>query len=405
MQSNMFLKVLWEQKVKAKFKIMNNGTQHHIRNNSFADWQEGEATAPTIGKICRLDENTERCKRDTERPPTICTRYDASNSILKCQFLPKLNVKDGVQYDKKATKTERDFYKSLSKVASKHNITSFSTANFPYPYNISLGMWDMQTKLKENILNWDVLCLARNKNKSFLAITEYSYIETGLYYIPVIPLFKMLKDPLRKRNAHLLLSVFSYLYNVANIPYYRDESSYLSYLYMIHWELAENDEEEEANSMTELLKAEIVGDIMLQKLGNTKNLELFEKRLNCFKIQDEFDQECWIMASKFFALFLEYPTATIFRNSIISESDHPYDDDDRIIRMDQYISFVSDFKGLLYENIKESVNNEFNECSDIEVPTIFKPIDGSRIKGNTLEFEKSFFDLLIDLCSLFMNIK
>ncbi|WP_108160051.1 hypothetical protein [Sphingobacterium faecium] len=351
-----------------------------------------------------MDANTERCKRDSERQTAISTSFDASNSFLKCQFLPKLNAKEGLQFDYKAKRTVRDFYKSLTKTASKFNINPLSTINYPFPYNISLGIWDMQTKLKENVADWENLHIAQSKRKTYLASKQVHYTGSSLYYIPVIPLYKMIKDPERKRNARLLLSVFSYLHSIANVPYYRNESSYLYYHYEMHREWVEQDEEEEEDAMGDIVKAEIIGDSILKKLQNPFNLNVFEQRLRLFNKVDDFDRDCWMIANEAYALYNAYPKESIFRNSLIPEI-NPYDDDERIIRMDQYISFYAEDKGWLYNNIKETVNNEFNECSQIEVPTIFTPIDGSRIAGYTLDFEKRFFNLLCDLCTLLYDYK
>src|SRR5690606_29046326 len=132
-------------------------------------------------------------------------------------------------------------------------------------------------------------------------------------YIPVIPLFLMLKDPKRKKIAHLLLSVFSYLYRIANVPYYRDDGTYLGGHYEMHKEWMEQEETDESYK-SELGIAEYTGDKMEQKLRNATHLKLFEQRLGDFKSRDAFDSECWHVACNAFALYTEYPTASIFRN-------------------------------------------------------------------------------------------
>ena len=124
-----------------------------------------------------------------------------------------------------------------------------------------------------------------------------------MYYIPVVPLFKMLKDPKRKKTAQLLLSVCSYLYHIAQIPYYRQEESYLYWLYEMMNDWVEQDEEtEETESYkSELRNAEYIGDRIEQKLFNRTNLKVFEQRLNRFKSVDMFDKECWQVACNAFA--------------------------------------------------------------------------------------------------------
>ena len=154
----------------------------------------------------------------------------------------------------------------------------------------------------------------------------------------------------------------------------------------------------------ELRKAETIGDRIEQKLYNRINLQLFEQRLNGFKIRDDFDMACHKMACNAFALYKEYPTASVFRNA--PEQDHDTDDyDHEIIGMEKYISFVSNTKGWLYESLVDCINNEFNEYGAIEEPTIFKRFDGNEITANNLDFENRLFALLEDLGGLLYEYK
>ena len=52
-----------------------------------------------------------------------------------------------------------------------------------------------------------------------------------LYFVPVMPLFRLLRMQGQKSCAELLLSAFGYLYHTVRIPYYRDPSSYMHYHY------------------------------------------------------------------------------------------------------------------------------------------------------------------------------
>ena len=218
----------------------------------------------------------------------------------------------------------------------------------------------------------------------------------------------MLKDPKREKTAQLLISVCSYLYHIANIPYYRQEESYLYWLYEMMNDWVEQDEEtEEAEAYKrELRNAEYIGDKIEQKLFNRINLKVFEQRLNRFKSVDPFDRECWQVACNAFALYTEYPNVTIFRNATLPEKDPCNDDyENEIIGMEKYISFIADTKGWLYENLSDTINNEFNEYGAMEEPTISKRFDGSEIPTANLDFENRLFAVLDDLCTLLDDYK
>ena len=383
---------------------MNYATQHHIGNYQHTRTETTTAIAPTVGRVCQLDAKTKGCKPSAERQAEIRTNSNATNGILKCTFLPKLKTAQSVQA---CQETERDFHKSLSKLAEHHSIEPMQTQDFEFPYNIVLSMWDMETKVKRTNSNWDGFRLVKDSRKTYFIGEERYNTGTTLYYIPVVPLFKMLKDPKRKKTAQLLLSVCSYLYHIAQIPYYRQEESYLYWLYEMMNDWVEQDEEtEETESYkSELRNAEYIGDRIEQKLFNRTNLKVFEQRLNRFKSVDMFDKECWQVACNAFALCTEYPNTTIFSNATLPEKD-PYDDDENeVIGMEKYISFIADTKGWLYESLSDTINNEFNEYGAMEEPTISKRFDGSEIPTANLDFENRLFGLLNDLSGILYKYK
>ena len=383
---------------------MNYATQHHIGNYQHTRTETTTAIAPTVGRVRQLDAKTKRCKPSAERQTEIRTDSNATNGFLKCTFLPKLKTAQSVQA---CQKTERDFYKSLSKLAKHYRIEPMQTNRFKFPYNITLAMWDMENKVKRTNSNWDGFRLVKDSRKTYFIGEERYNTGTTLYYIPVVPLFKMLKDPKRKKTAQLLLSVCSYLYHIAQIQYYRQEESYLYWLYEMMNDWVEQDEEtEETESYkSELRNAEYIGDRIEQKLFNRTNLKVFEQRLNRFKSVDMFDKECWQVACNAFALCTEYPNATIFRNATLPEKD-PYDNDENeIIGMEKYISFIADTRGWLYESLSDTINNEFNEYGAMEEPTISKQFDGSEIPTANLDFENRLFGLLNDLSGILYKYK
>ena len=383
---------------------MNYATQHYIGNNQNTRTETPTSITPTVGRVLQLDAKTKGCKPSAERQAEVRTDSNATNGILKCTFLPKLKTAKSVQA---CQKTERDFHKSLSKLAEHHSIEPMQTQDFEFPYNIVLSMWDMETKVKRTNINWEGFKLIQDSKKTYFTSEERYNTGTTLYYIPVVPLFQILKDQKRKKTAQLLLSVCSYLYHIAQIPYYRQEESYLYWLYEMMNDWVEQDEEtaETETNKRELRNAEYIGDKVEQKLFNLINLKVFEKRLNRFKSVDTFDSECWKIARNAFALYTEYPSENVFRNATLPEKD-PYDNDENeIIGMEKYISFIADTKGWLYESLSDTINNEFNEYGAMEEPTISKQFDGSEIPTANLDFENRLFDLLNDLSGLLYEYK
>lgn len=388
-----------------------NETKNNIGNYSATRRKKAKTTAPTTHGICRMDEVGKRQFGNKKRQTEICSGIGTSNAFLKTCFMPKLKEDKAFSWEDKPhiTKMERGFYKSLSLLTKHYGISPLSTQDFNYPYNISLCLWDIQRQLKSKVQNWENIRLIEKGDETFFVAQERYNTWATLYYIPVIPLYQMLRNKRRNKTGLLLLSVCTYLYRIADIPYYRQEGSYLYWIYEMLTEWLEQDEEVDDNhiSKKELRKAKIIGDIMEQKIVCKENLLFFAERLKQFKPKDSFDKECFLLAEKTFKLYGEYPDASVFRNTYynnvvrVEEADEDeYYNEDTVITMDKYISFFAESDGLIYDNLMDCVNNEFNEYGETQEPMIYKTFDGSNVTDENLDFESKLFKILNELCRL-----
>jgi hypothetical protein len=379
---------------------MNYVQTDYIGNSKTARAKKTKRTARATQRVCPLDAETQRCRRGSEGQTQVSACGDASDGFLKTSFLPKLQETKTLQAVQQTVKIQGDFYASLSSVAQHYSIEPMPTKHFDYPYNMALALWDVQEKLKQSILNCPELRVVKDSNSTYFVSEQKYNTGTTLYYIPVEPLYQMSRDHRHIKNAQLVICVCSYLYHIAEIPYYRQQDSYLYWLYEMHKEWIEQDEEtEEMQTDTrEFDKAELIGDIMEQKFFNRTNLEVFEKRLNAFKSRDGFDEQCRAVGCKALELYKQYPKESIFRNAHIPEAEQDDDTQTDTIGMEKYISFISNTTGWLYESIAESINNEFNEYAQMEEPTIIKCFDVADVTNNSLDFESRLFALLHDLC-------
>ena len=233
-----------------------------------------------------------------------------------------------------------------------------------------------------------------DSKKTYFVSEERYNTGATLFYIPVSPLYRLLHDKNRKASGHLLLSVCAYLYHIADIPYYRQEASYLYWMYEMMNDWVEQDDctEETEVYLSEIKQAEFIGDFIEKRIYNRINLTVFEQRIERFRVGNEFDRECLAVAKEAFALYQTYPNETIFRNAKPNGASE--EDTDNIIGMEKYISFYADHKGWLNEMIIESVNNEFQECGIMEEPMINKSFDSRDITADNLCFENRLFELL-----------
>ena len=385
-----------------------NATKNHIGENKRSRRRETKTIAPTIRRIYRLDETPERCKRNTKRPTEISTSKPTSYGFLKCTFLPKLkennlqksilSEQNSIQKRIKNSITERDFYQSLSLLEKHYNLDLKSTKEFEFPYNIALAMDNIQKQLKNKVKNWEEIRLIEEKGNTYITSEERYSTGSTLHYIPILPLYRLSKNPKRKHAVQLLQSVCSYLYHVAEIPFYRQKESYLFWMYemVAEWLISDEETEETSIYLSEIKQAEQIGDFMEQKIYNQHNLSRFKNHLKICKGKDQFDNDCFTLASKIFSLYEQYPNDRIFRNAQFKAETEEFESDG-IISMDKYVSFCSEAKGMMFQTLFETVNSEFNECTVMEEPIIVKKFDGSNITGKNLDFENRIFPLIEEL--------
>ncbi|SHH48208.1 hypothetical protein [Flavobacterium defluvii] len=385
---------------------MNHAEKNDSRYNKPSTEKTKTAARPA-GKFHGLDAQTQRRRGNSERQSKISPCRNASDNFLRVTFLPKLEQTKTVQPRRKLSKMQPQFYKSLSLLTAHYGITPMQADCFGYPYNLALSMWDAERMLKKQYADCPQISLMQDGTKTYLVSEETHDTGTTLYYIPVEPLYWMSHDAWYTKNAKLLYSVFSYLYHITDVPYYRQQDSYLYWMYEMHREWTEQDDEGEQTErlVSEFDKAELIGDYIEKKIYNPLNLTFFEHRLLAFKCRDAFDKECLSAAQKAHRLFSDYPNERIFRNAPACSEDGQNDEESESIPMHKYISFISHTKGWLYETLEQSINNEFNEYSQMHEPTIFKRFDDNADMHQSLDFERRFFSLLDDLCELLYDYK
>ena len=393
---------------------MKYATKNNLGKSKNTRKTKAKTTASTVGRICSLDEAGQKRFGNSERPTEICSDKSTSDGFLKCTFLPKLkeniaqklasDEQNLTQIQRKNTKTERDFYQSLSRLTEHYGLNPISTKYFGYPYNIALALDDIQKQLKNKVRDWEEIRLIEEKGKTYFTSEERYNTGAILYYIPIVPLYRLSKNPKRKQAVQLLQSVCSYLYHIAGVPYYRKQDSYLFWMYemVTEWITSDDENEETPIYLSEIKQAEHIGDFMEQKIYNHHNLTRFKDHLKNFKAKDRFDNDCFMLARKIFSLYQQYPNATIYQNLQSNTETEEYESD-TIVSMDKYVSFCAEAKGLMFQTLFEAVNSDLQEYATMQEPRVIKKFDGRNITNNNLDFENRLFPLIEELIYILNN--
>lgn len=352
--------------------------------------------------------------RRKHQPPTRCTRSKKqqvklssvgtlTDGFLRHQFLPMYEQNNKLP---DSEKIETEFFESLHILTEHYGFEKIVFLYKSYPYNILLAKEQIQKQLNKTGQDIELSIMQDDKEIVKLMTKHSYYTNMTLYYIPVLPLYLLLQNKKQKHPAELLLSVFAYLYHIAGISYYRENNTYLFYQYecVQEWlmDCVENDDNKEIGTISsEFNKASYYGDILFRKLYNLYHLNNFKQRIDSYRPSTAFEKSCLTVAKTAWELMIQYPNHNIFRNT----SNQDFDESDRIIRAEQYISFIAENEGVLFENISRAINDEFNECSEIEEPTLLQIFDSeNQFSNEKLDFEYRLFPLLIDLCTLLNEI-
>ncbi|OXA73724.1 hypothetical protein B0A67_03350 [Flavobacterium aquidurense] len=360
-------------------------------------------TIQTVRNIRRKHKPIARCRGDKKEQEQFRSNRTITDGFLRHSFLPLFEQSENLP---EPEQTQKGFFDSLAILTRLYGFETIDIVHKSYPYNILLAYADIQKQFRRSERDIELKILQDDDGTVKLA-TNHTY-NTGntLYYIPVLPLYRLLQNKKQKQSAELLLSVFAYLYHIAGIPYYRENNSYLFYSYecMEEWLIddLENEESQEDNSIiSEFNRAIYYGDIMLRKIFNPYHLNCFQSRVDNYRPRNSFEKDCLSVAKIALELLREYPNDTIFSNT----SNQEFDSEEGIIKAEQYISFIADSDGLLYDNIARIINDEFNECSEIEEPTVLQIYDTeNELSNKVLDFEYKLFALLNDLCTLLNNM-
>ena len=333
-------------------------------------------TVCTDRGICKDAKNTQRWKPGNYRKAPVGTGLHASDDFIRQVFKAKavgFITENKLRFTKKI---QREFNSSLLQLMEYYNL-NFNLANTGIGFTDCLNNFKTaQSQLSP--LGKLELRLARD-TRGKVALCTAATFSTGrsLFYMPVFPLYRFLKE---KKFQHVkpatlvLLSACAYLYLYAGVPMFT-ESSYIGYQYdyLDDWlneeiECYPPETENAQNNLKELEATREIGQYVKQKFCNEMNLQYLQQRINRIQPRTQYEQFCHTIGTKVLELYKNHKDKNIFRYAAslkFRECDDHY-----ITHMDQYISFIGSNDGNVSELLYDTVNNELNEHYDIQEPEI-----------------------------------
>lgn len=340
-----------------------------------------------------------RCAGNFKGQGKISPGASGADGFLNHSFLPLCVTAKKLPPQEE---TERGFYQSVEHLCKLHSINATEVCQFAYPYNVLLTHREIKTKLNRQPYETELLITREGKSKN-IAVATKQVFEVGneLFYIPVIPLYRLLRKRENKASGTLLLAVMSYLYREAGIPYYRDEGGFMYDEYEMNKEYLEcmnespDDYEED---ISDIIKNDLCGDIMQRKLYNRYHLDNFARTIEKFKPQNPFDEDCLLVAKEALELYTTFPKSNVFQHI-----EEPKDCDEVAIP-ESYVAFVGDCKGWVFETIERQINDYLGNYAELALPVSVQVFDDTATEKHTLEFEYRLFELIENLCNILYEL-
>lgn len=356
-------------------------------------------TLSTVRNIRRKPQPITGRSSRTQGQSQISPLASCADGFLNHSFLP-LCLPERQLPNKEIT--EYGYFQSVKELCKVNGLQPLEVSHLPYPSNILLSHRDLSAKL--NRLPYETELVITKNDDDTVGLSTKQEFEFGhtLYYIPVIPLYRFLRDRQNRPSGNLLLAIMSYLYREAGVPYHRGQSSFMTGEYEMfkeyYLETIDEMPDDYEEDMAEINRVEICSDIMQRKMASPYHLENLERAINRFHPQNDRDENCLMLARETLALYREFPGRHIWQNLTDLEE---WDD---TAECDAYISFIADGTGWLYEIIEQNVNEYLGNYSEVHQPTVICDYDGKATEPHTLEFEYRVYDLILSLCTILFDL-
>ena len=354
---------------------------------------------PTVGAASGKARPSLRAGRIKRRKTKKRTDRFVGHAFLRHCFLPL--VSDAYQELDNQREIEKGFFLSAKHLCSLYGFGEMPTSTMPYPQNLAKGVDWLTAKLKATDSGLDLRLLQDERFPARLASLKTFSTGSTLFYLPIEPMLRMVKNTKTKGVGELLLSVYAYLFQIVRIAHFSQDYAYLGSIYGMLEDWWVNDEGYAEDEQERLAHVDFFsalwerGKISLMLMGGDEPLADFGHRVKSFvpstKAQGNFHKT----AEAFFELYTDYPKRSVGDNIF-----EPFggDSEDYTIRTEQYLHFFWDFGQLVHDQFMECINAELNECSLMDEPVTLQYFDTpQKAVSHDQDFETRLFALLHEL--------
>ena len=345
-----------------------------------------------------------RCAGSKAQPSTLLTATPVANGFLRHSFMPMYKSAHGMP---EQSAVERDFFKSLSYLTKHYRLNLTGYRSLPYPHNILMAEREVNRKLRVKGRHRELLIVEQENAETCLVVKETFNHDFGLYYIPVMPIYDLWHNPEFVHCAELLTAICAYLYAEAGIDYYRDDDTYMfhNYEFLEEWvnerAFEAEDEEDYCIQKADWENAKIQGDFIQEKMMAKGFRQSLDSLIANFQATSEFEKKCLKVAVETWGLWQSFPDMNLYKHANLQDYEPDCYEDD-YIGMHEYFSFVGSVRDSISDDLKNMVNDDFNERMRYQEPEIITFFNEPQTVHYTdeLAYEDRLLCLIDDLCTV-----
>lgn len=353
-------------------------------------------TTSAIRRVRHVHRPPARRKRSTAKQTSQRTPVINGNGFLNHCFRPfwGINLPSWKQM-------EKEFLDSVSHLCALYHWPLPEITGIAFPQNVTEAYRQVKERLKE--YKMDSIIIRDKKRRACLATVKGYDTGYTLYYIPVRPLWLLLQNKEQKELSRIIILLFRYLYHIAGVPYYR-EDSYLYNQYETLTDWLENDidgdedEQYRQHQVQQMKQLKDAGDEVFPLLKQPFKSTVLKQAIKEYEQNKQQDINATKLAEDFLNLYNDYPSRSL-HGSLQKNLLHP--DQSEYIYLEQYLSFFWSSNDCFYDTLMDMINSELQEMGFQEEPVSIQYFDQPQEKEiHHFDFEQRFFQLADRLSEL-----
>jgi hypothetical protein len=281
--------------------------------------------------------------------------------------------------------------------------------DLPYPLNIHAAFVPLKQQLERAQPALSLAIVQTNEGITTLATAKEVDLQGCLYYIPLLPIFRLLRRKKARQVAPILLGIAACIRQKMAIPSYSDWGSYMANVHGILEQWVddmdgEREEKEAAEYYREFRRAEKVGYYMQRKLRQPVRITKMAAQFETFVPAGLWETRLQELAVYFLQLDRAFPNRCLFEEIPTGFLDEEARDEDRVSK-EQYFSLVYDHYSWLGEEVNDYVETSLQECPVIDAPVTVQYFDAPQpVERHDPTYEVTCLRLLNEFACLLNNI-